>query len=469
MSASPGSRLSDDLYSLYLAGLGWLLLPFYGDRMAELLPSDFSTIEPGVNIAVVVAVAAAVWLGWRGGPLVVSRAGVLHELASGASRRTMLYPRLLRQLVARSAIAAIGATIFLALSTPGEYTVSSSVTISLVAALAVAISVSQSMIWYLVFSTNEGRRPRVVAWAVLVPVVVLASLLGGRTFFDSTGLLSLLSLGLLSLGLALFGLTWTPVERLWSRARALETLRSSMQTVDFQQMLLDMRRVSDSPRVAGPQLARPWMPTFLWRQIAALQHGLSGQIARLGLAGGTIFLLLRFSDPSHGVVALSLAACVAVIGFDLAVPLAATADQIPFLVHYRAGSARVLQGQTLTALSIAMVIGGLLTAWLWSQSFDDAAGTMFLFLVGTLAALMQARIGSPDVAKWATTVGAGFIGPLLWGRALSGPLLLLGATVAISHQYFRPDEFGQTWGQLTAVIAFILAVVAMNPLEKSLR
>lgn len=473
-TATPGSRLSDDLYSLYLAGLGWLLLPFYGDRMSEVLPSDFASIEPGVDVAVAVLVVAAIWSGHRGGPLMVSRAGVLHELASGASRRKMLYPRFLRQLVARSAIAAIIGTVMLALSMPGDYEVSSSLTISAVAALAVGLSVSQSMIWHIVFSANEafspeGRKPWFIAAALLAPVVLVTLVATGHSFFASPGLPALVAVTVLSIAAALLGLEWAPIERLWSRARALETMRSSMQTVDFQQMLLDMRKVTDKPRVAGRPLARAWMPTPIWRQVSALQHNLSGQLARLGLASLVIVGLLTFSDPAHGIVALALAGCIAIIGFDLAVPLAATADHLPFLVHYRRGSARVLQGQTLTAVVIGMIIGAALTSGLWSGASKTAIGALVLFLVGTLAALMQARIGSPDTASLVTTLGPSALGPILWARALSGPLLLLAATVAVSHQYFRPDEFAATWGNVTVVIAFSLAIIAMQPLEKSLR
>ncbi len=473
-TATPGSRLSDDLYSLYLAGLGWLLLPFYGDGLAEVLPSDFDSIEPGVDIAVVVLALAAIWSGFRGGPLMVSRAGVLHELASGASRRQMLYPRFLRQLVARAAIAAIAGTVFLALSTPGEFEVSSSLTISVVALLAASISVSQSMVWHIVVSADgdqapQGRAPWFVAASLVAPLALVAVLATNRTFFTSTGLVVLLLAALFSLVIAIVGLEWAPVERLWSRARALETMRSSMQTVDFQQMLLDMRKVTDKPRVAGRPLARSWMPTPVWRQVTALQHGLAGQLARLAFAAGAIAALLIYSDPTHGIVALAIAGCIAIIGFDLAVPIAATADHLPFLVHYRHGSARVLQGQTFTAVAIGMSIGAVLTSSLWADSSQTAVGALLLFLVGTLAALMQARIGSPDVAKWASTFGPSSLGPLLWARALSGPLMLLAATVAISHQYFRPDEFATTWGNLTMVVAFSLAVVTMQPLEKSLR
>lgn len=469
MSASPGSRLSDDLYSLYLAGLGWLLLPMYGDVLAEVLPSDFATIEPGVNAAVTVGALSAIWTGYRGGPLAVSRAGVLHELASNASRRAMLYPRLLRQMTARSAIAAIGATILLALSTPGAYTLGSSVTISVVAALAMALVVAQSLIWHLVFSTTEGRQAWFVGLVSLGPVIIVGLALTGTSLFGATGLLALLGLTALSIGLAVIGLDWVPVGRIWSRARALETMRSAMQTVDFQQMLLDMRRASDRPSSKGMNLAQPWMPTFVWRQLAALQHGLSGHLARLALASATIVALLALSDPTHGVVALALAGCVAIIGFDLAVPLAATADHLPFLVHYRNGSSRVLGGQMLVAITITMAIAALLTSWLWSNSPEAATGTVMLFGIGVLAALMQARIGSPDVASLASKFGASAVGPMLWGRALSGPILLLGATISISHQYFRPDGFATIWSQVTLVVAVALALVAIQPLERSLR
>lgn len=469
MSASPGSRLSDDLYSLYLAGLGWLILPFYGDRLADVLPSDFDSIDSGINIGAALLIVAAAWSGYRGSPVMVSRAGVIHELVSAASKRAMLYPRFLRQLVARCAIVAIGASVLLAMSMPGEYELSDSVTISFIGVLVASLTVSQAMIWHLIFETENGRTLWFVAGAILAPLVAVGCVAGDVSFFEAPGMLSLVGVALVSIGLALYGLEWSPVDRLWGRARALETMRSSMQTVDFQQMLLDVRTTTDRPRTSGRALAKPWMPTPIWRQITAIQHGLSGQLVRLLVSGGLIVALLIWSDPRHGVVALAIAGAVAMIGFDLAIPIAATADQLPFLVHYRGGSARVLQGQMFTAVLIAMIIGGVVTSGTWASSSKVAAGTLILFFIGTLAALMQARIGSPDVAKWSTSLGAGAPGPILWARALSGPILLLIATISVSHQYFRPDEFAGSWMQLTALVAFSLAIVTMHPLEKSLR
>lgn len=468
-SPSPGSRLSDDLYSLYLAGLGWLVLPFYGDGLSEVLPSDYASIDRGVDIGVAVVIVAAVWFGYRGGPLMVSRAGVLHELASGASRRTMLYPRLLRQLAARSALGAVAGSVILALSVPGEYELGPALSMSIVFAFGLALSVSQSMLWHVVFSSAAGRRPWFIAAALVPPVAAAAWAISGQTFFGGLGLLGLAAAAVGSLMMALLALDVTPIDRLWGRARALETLRSSMQTVDFQKLLLDMRSVSDRPKVARFSLAKPWMPTPVWRQVSALQHGLGGQLVRLGLACAVITSLLVFSDPANGVVALAIAASAAVIGFDLAVPIAGTADQIPFLVHYPRGSGRVLQSQMFTAVGLALVIGGAVTAGEWGDSTSNAAGTLILFMIGTLASLMQARIGSPDVAKMADVLPVSMIAPILWGRAVSGPLLLLGATIAVSHQHFRPDELGAVWTQVLLFCSFALVVVTLNPLEKSIR
>lgn len=469
MSASPGSRLSDDLYSLYLAGLGWLILPFYGDGLAEVLPSNYQSVDRGVDILVAVVVASALWSGWRGGPLLVSRAGVIHELASGASRRAMLYPRLLRQITARAAIAAVGASLGLALSIPGEYSVGPSVTISVVAALAAALNASQSMLWHVAWSGGQRPNPVLVSLSAIAPGVCISLSVAKVSFFSGAGLGTLAGLTAASVSASVYLLDRAPIDRLWGRARALETMRSSMQTVDFQQMLLEVRRATDSQRRVGPALARAWMPTPLWRQVAALQHGLLGQLARLSTSCIAIVVLLRFADPGQGIVALVLAGCIALIGVDLAVPIGSTASQLTFLVHYRNGSARVLQGQMFTAVLVAMVIGGVVTATEWGVDVPTAQGVLLLFFVGTLASLMQARLGSPDVASWATTLGPASLGPLLWARALLGPLMLLGATIAISHQYLRPDSFGSGWMQITAFIAFALAGVTMNPLEKSLR
>ena len=97
---SPGSRLSDDLYRLYLMALAWLVFPVYGEGIAVVLPTADSTMRWVFPIIAVGVQLGSLWSGARGGPMSVSRASIIHELGAPVPAKRVLAPQLLRQAVA---------------------------------------------------------------------------------------------------------------------------------------------------------------------------------------------------------------------------------------------------------------------------------------------------------------------------------------------------------------------------------
>ncbi len=466
--ATPGSRLSDDLYSLYLAGIAWLLLPVYGNGLAVVLPSDVAGFDRTRDVLSACAVAGSVWIGFRGGPLLLNRAAVLHELGSTRSSRQVLIPRFLRQAVAYAALAAVGVTVLLAMSDAESFGFAEAGRSSVVALLAMFAAVSQAVGWLVVFKAPDGPRLPIAVVDALVVIGLAGAVAAGADLASGVGLGVLLGASVVSLGSAILALDHVPVDHLWRRAMALEDMRSAMQSFDFQQVLVSLRRAVDHSERRGPtpNLARPWMPLALWRYLATAQHGLLPRLGQFAVAAAGAGLLVAFADPADGIVALAVAAIGFVVGIELSSPVAATAGQMVFLVHYPRGSMSVLRRQTTTAVLLGLVVG--LIALGWQVALDPVVGgsVLALFVFGTLAASAQGRLGSPDLAQLATVLGPGGLGPILWARALLGPILSIALTIVVSHRWLRPSDIVAPWETFALFVVVGAFALATFPLEK---
>ena len=113
------SRLSDDLYRLYLTALSWLLFPVYGEVFAAVLPSSPAAVEAMFAIGVVAAQIGWLWSGIRGGPMMVLQGSIVHELLAPVSPRQTLAPQLLRQSLAWAAVGAVASGLLSSLG--GEF------------------------------------------------------------------------------------------------------------------------------------------------------------------------------------------------------------------------------------------------------------------------------------------------------------------------------------------------------------
>lgn len=464
---TPGSRLRDDLYVLYLVALSWFLLPVYGQGVALLLPSDAPNFVHWLDVVVAAAGVAAVWWGTQGGPLVVSRAAVVHELGAPVSRISVLLPRMIRQALTGATFAGLGGALLLAIDGGLSDEFATPALVSLVCAVSATGVVFQAVLWLVVV---HGRGPRLVLGAIgaAPPIGVMIFVAGGGSLSSGRGLGLLAGGAVLSGVLATLALRWIPAERLWRRASALESMRSSMQTFDFQRMLLDLRRAGDQPRPGRLRLARDWMPLSLWRQLAAMQHSAARHTVRLAAATVALASIVWFADARQGLVMLALAAVAGFIGFEFSGALAATADQGVFVVHYRRGSGSVLRGQLVTMLLSCLLVAVLAISWQWTQAPDEALSALLLCGYGALGAALQARLGSPNLGAFVDVVGFEMLGPLLWGRAMLGPAVLLIGAVSLSHLVLRPAaEASQILVALAAATLAAAAAVGTWPLEKT--
>ena len=464
---TPGSRLRDDLYVLYLVALSWFVLPVYGNALALILPSDAPNFGRWLDVAVAATGIAAVWWGIQGGPLVVSRAAVVYELASPASRIAVLLPRLARQALTGATFAAVGGAVLLAINGGASEGMSAPALVSVVCAGAVAGIVFQAALWFVVVHAHGGPRWLLGVAGAVPTVGVVAFVAAGESLTTGTGI-GLVSFGAVASGIvATIALRWVPVDRLWRRAAGLESMRSAMQTFDFQRVLLDLRRASDRPQPGTLRLARPWMPLPLWRQLAAMQHTAARHAVRVVAATVALAAIIFFAEAREGLVLLALAGCAGFLGFEFSGSLAATADQGVFVVHYRRGSARVLAGQLATMLLLTLAMGAAAVAWQWPSSSNEALSTLVLCGCGALGAALQARLGSPNIGAYVDLLGFNAIGPLLWVRAMLGPAVVFIGAVALSHGLLRPLEGApNVWFTVLIGTVATAAVVVTWPLEK---
>ena len=229
-----------------------------------------------------------------------------------------------------------------------------------------------------------------------------------------------------------------------------------MQTFDFQRALLDLRRANDRPEPGTLRLARPWMPLPLWRQVSAMQHDAGRHAVRVLALGGAMAVMVTFADVHQGLVILAVAACSGLLGFEFSTALAATADQGVFAVHYARGSGPVLRGQLSITVASTLLVAAVLVGWRSLAAPDAALLVILLSGYGALGACLQARLGSPNLGEFIDKVGLNMVGPLLWGRAMLGPVVLLAGALTLAHRVFP----------IAAAIAIAAAVVVTWPIEK---
>ena len=430
---TPGTRLRDDLYVLYLVALSWFVLPVYGRALALLFPSHSPMFGRWLDVVVAATTLVALWWGVEGGPLVVSRAAVVHELGSPTSRLRILAPRLIRQALTGATFSGVGGAALLAMNGGTQDGMGEAALVSIVCGLAAATVVLQAVVWLVAIHGHGGPRWLVGGLNAAAALVVLGFVGSGASLRTGTGIAILAGACAVSAALAVLVLRWVPVDRLWRRAGALESMRSAMQTFDFQRALLDLRRANDRPEPGTLRLARPWMPLPLWRQVSAMQHEAVRHLVRIVALGGAMAGIVAFADVRQGLIILALAACSGMLGFEFSSALAATADQGIFVVHYPRGSGPVLRGQLLVSLAFTLLVAGVLVGWRFAFAPGDALLVVLLCGYGALAAGLQARLGSPNLGTFIDKFSFEMVGPMLWGRAMLGPVVLLAGALSLVH------------------------------------
>lgn len=462
------SRFLSDLYILYLAAILWFVVPVYGVGLSLILPSDVQSFDVGLDIiGACAAVGAFVW-GAKGGPLALSRSTIVYELGSPVSRTSLLWPPLARQTLFGGMLAALAGMLMLAMNGGAEDGLAIPARVSAVCLGTAAALVLQAAGWLVVLRGHAGPRRLLGGANAVASLATGVFVASGGSLSSNVGLVLLGAVAVVSAGVAVVGLQWVPIDVLWKQAAALDAMRSSMQTFDFHRVLLDLRRASGPKQVSRVRLARAWMPTALWRQLAAMQHEAASHLGRLLVAGFALAALVGFADGWQGITLLAIAGCAGFIGLEFSGSLAATADQRGFVVHYPRGSAYVLRTQLATMLALTLLVGGIMVGWQLPSQTSDASVALLLCGFGALGAALQARLGSPDLGKLVGTFGIGALGPLLWGRAMLGPAVLMFGTVGLAHHvWHRVAGEPSLWVSPLVAVAIAAGIVAAYPLERS--
>ena len=470
------SRLSDDLYRLYLTALSWLLFPVYGEVFAAVLPSSPAAVEAMFAIGVVAAQIGWLWSGIRGGPMMVLQGSIVHELLAPVSPRQTLAPQLLRQSLAWAAVGAVASGLLSSLGGEFSFAVAGRVSVAgfLVGLGAIAWGVSVMAGW-----RSEGRRRGVLVSASFVSAIIVSTaavLLGPVGNGTTLGIFALAAIA--GFGAASFGLDEMPVASLWQRARRLESARSAFLEVDLHRMLVDLRRAGESAPVGTSRLPTGrWVSG--WRWAAPIRHAMPWSLIRLAGGIAASILLIVFDALDEGVWLAAFGVAWLFIGYEITRGLAALADHIGFVSHFPGGSFRLLLGQ----LTASLLFGGLLigagAAWLLLIDSSAGAGATLLGLGGVLTGAMQARLGSPPTATFMQKYGIQMASGLLWARAAAAPLLVLTIVLLTFHGYIEPQPIYipelielDIAGAARAAVPLVLlaaAVTAVLPLEKALR
>lgn len=448
--------------------MAWLFLPFYGALLNEVLPSEWSQFDDAFDIAVLVACFAGVWSGAKGGPFMITRAVILHELGSPVSKRRLLLPWLIRQAAAWAMAGAVVTTVLIVLADQSSfgYEVALSTSVAAIFAAWCAVFLAAATL----VATHQPAKATLIGAGVAAVVVGVAIAVAiGTSMRSWTGIAVLAAAAVASSVIAIGALEFTPAEPLWKRATAVESMRSSLQQFQFQRVLVDLRNATEQPPSStGSRLAWPGLPLAAWRHAAAIQHGPLWHLLRLLGFSAALAALFWWGEPDQGIVALAMAACAFLIGIEVSGAVAATADQMTFIVHYPRGSGRVLRSQVATSLLIALILGLCAVVGGIGPEPRASVGTLVICAAGALAATVQARLGSPDTAALLDKFGPEMLGGILWARALLGPLLLLGITVTAYHQFLAPEPLANSLYGLVVVLITAAFIISTDPLERAI-
>lgn len=473
---SPGSRLGDDLYRLYLAALAWLVFPVYGEIFAVILPTSATTMRWTFPIAAICAQLGWLWSGSRGGPMAVTRASIVHELAAPVPRRRVLAPQLLRQAVAWGAGAAMVGGILTSFGDSYAFSIAFPVS---VACFLLAFG---AVMWALVVmvggrATASERLPYLASALIAAIGVSVVAILTE----DITSMQALTVFGVAAVAgsaVAWHALDRVPVRTVWERARNLESARSAMLEVDFHRMMIDLRGAGDDKAEGETRLPSGWLP--LWRCIAPIRHALPWSGIRLAASVIAAVLLLLFAPQDQGVVLLATGAVWLLLGYEITRGIASVAGQVSFLLHYPRNSAVLLAGQ----LAASVLLGGaaiaLVYGWWFAVDTTEATVAVIVASMGVLGGGVQARLGSPNTTEMVQEYGLQNAAAALWLRAATAPIAVLVTIIVVFHGFaLQPVDIGFDLGfdidlagparWLIAVLFLVSIATCLRPLEKAAR
>lgn len=472
LQRSPGSRLSDDLYRMYLLGLGWFVFPIYGAGFAEVLPTSSDSMRWAYTVATIIVAVGWLWSGARGGPMMVSRASIVHELGAPVSARAVLGPQLLRQAVGWASGGALAGGVLTSIG--NEYSFAAAFAMSSAGFLLSFAAVAWASVVMVAVRRPNGVDGRYLASAVGAAVAVVGTVLMTRSVTSG------LTMGVISIAAVVGGATaWhalgsVPVPSLWNRARNLESVRSAFIEVDFHRMMTDLRGAGDN-RPAGRTRLPPRF-TSLWRCVAPIRHAMPWSGLRLGMSLVAAVLLVVFAPLEQGIVLLSLAAVWLFVGYELTRGVAALADQVSFVLHYRRGSFPLLVGQVVVSFALGGLLIALVSGWRFGEDRSTATAAVLVAAMGIVGGAMQARLGSPDTMKLVSTYGLQSAAGLLWARAAAAPITLLLLVIVVFHgyglqplDYYRASDVAELARTAIPVLFASAVLICVRPLRRMAR
>lgn len=435
---SPGSRLSDDLYRLYLVAMSWLIFPVYGDIFEAVLPTSQSTLRWVFPALAIVTQLGWLWSGFRGGPMTVTRASLVLELGAPVSARTILGPQLLRQAIGWGAGGVVlGGT----LTALGDDFAFASALVASAAGFLLGFGAGAWACTLMVGVRSAGTtRTLYVGLAAVACVAVIATALVASDLTSGASLAVLGAVAAIGSVTAWQALEAVPLPLLWKRARSLEDARSALQQVDFHRVLVNLRNAGESRPIGRSRRPGRWLSW--WRLFAPIRHGLPWSGLRIAAGVGAGVLLLLSGDLDQGFVLAAFGAVWLLVGYELTRALASIVEHSSFDVHYPRSSLPLIAGQVLVTFVIGVALIVPVTGWwLLNDSIEGRAAAIVAFS-GIVAGALQARLGSPDTARFVNQFSLQGAAGLLWARALAAPLWVVIIVVLAFHGYeLQTNEF----------------------------
>jgi len=469
---SPGSRLGDDLYRLYLMAMGWLFFPVYGDILAAILPTSDQTLQWAYPIAAVCVQVGWLWSGSRGGPMMVSRASILHELGAPVSPQRVLSPQLLRQAVAWGVGGAMVGGVFTSLS--GDFAFSVAFPVSVAGFLLMFGAVMWAVVIMVGVRASTPMRTVYTGASLVAAITTAVTVLVTGTITDGFVLLALAVVAVTGTAAAWRALNDIPVRSTWRRAGNLESARSALLEVDFHRMMIDLRGAGDDKAVGQTRLPTGrWLS--MWRCLAPIRHALPWSGLRIS-ASLVAVILLAFAPIEQGVVLLAIGAVWLVLGYEISRGIAAVAGQVSFLAHYPRSSFRLLAGQLIASLIIGVLL--IAIAYGWSFGIDQTNATVAAIIgaMGVVGGAVQARLGSPDTTAFVDKYGLSTAAGALWLRGAAAPVAMLVAIIVTFHGYsLQPLDLDLDLGvdiaagarTVIPVLFAGLLIVCLQPIERT--
>ncbi len=445
------------------------MFPVYGEGFAVVLPTSEATMQWVFPIAAICAQLGWIWSGARGGPMAVSRASIVHELAAPASRRRVLAPQLLRQAVAWGAGAAMTGGVLTSFGDSHQFSVAFPVS---VACFLLAFG---AVMWALVLMvgcrTVGPLRIAYVGSGCLAATLVALAVLLDASITTGVVLAVLGGIALAATAVAWHALDSVPVRLIWERARNLESARSAMLEVDFHRMMIDLRGAGDDRAVGHTQAPSRWLA--MWRCLAPIRHALPWSGIRLPANAIAATLLLVWAPQDQGVVLIATGAVWLFVGYELTRGLASVAGHVSFLMHYPHNSGRLLAGQLAASLVLGTGFLAVVYGWSFASSRDVAIVPVIVAGMGIMGGAIQARLGSPNTTLMVQRYGLQNAAAALWMRAAAGPIAVLAAIIFVFHGFsLQPIDLGLGDGldfELASPARWLLGLLFLGSVATCLR